>query len=81
MIHDLDLFNNADCKDSLHDYKLEESNLNVEFEPFILDHYEENAFTCDLTTSSFIKKIIETSSGKLDKKLKETLTLFEKDSS
>ena len=39
---DLESVNSADFEDedSLHEFKLEESNLNVEFEPFILPHNE-----------------------------------------
>ena len=59
---DLESVNSTDYEDSLHEWNIGESNLNVEFEPFIMTHTKDTIFTDDLTTSSFIKEIIKTSS-------------------
>ena len=64
MIYDLKLVNSVDCEDSLHDFKLEDPNLIVEFDPFVMPHTGYTIFSDDLGTSSFLKGIIETSSRK-----------------
>ena len=81
MISDLDSVNSADFEDFLHEFNLEESKLEIEFETFIMPHTEGNIFTDDLTTSSFIKDIIETSSRKIRANLNKMLTSFDKYSS
>ena len=63
MVSDLESVNTAHGEDSLRDCKLEEPNLNVEFEPFFIPHTEDTIFAYDLTTSSFLKNIIETYSN------------------
>ena len=76
------LLNSADFgdEDSFNELNLEESNLNVELEPFILPSNEENTFTDDPNTS-FVNEIIESSSGKLNEKLNEILNQSDKYSS
>ena len=46
-----------------------------------MPHTEGTFFTGDLGTSSFVKNIIETYSGKISENLNEILTSLEKDSS
>ena len=62
VISDLESVNSTDCEDSFHEYKLEECNLSVEFEPFVMSRTEDTIFKHDLTSSYFVKDIIETSS-------------------
>ena len=81
MISYLDLVESSDFQDSLHELKLEESNLKVEFETFSMPRTEETIFTDGLATSSFLKDTIETSSSKIRESLNEMLTSFDKDSS
>ena len=71
---DVKSVNSADFKDSFHEWNIEKSNLNVEFEHFIMPHTEDTNFTGDFTISSFVKEIVETSSGKISEKLYEILT-------
>ena len=44
-----------------------------------MPHIEDTVFEDDLTTSSFLNDIIETSSSKIRAKLNEILTSFDKD--
>ena len=81
VIYNLDSVNSADFEDSLHEFKLEESNLKVEFETFIMPHAEDAMFIYDLNTSSFLKEIIETSSINTRAKSNENVTSFDKYSS
>ena len=81
MIYDLDSVNSVYWEDYLHECKLEESNINVECDPFITSHTNDTVFTYDLTTSSLLKDIIETSSRKIRANVNEMLTSFDKDSS
>ena len=79
VISDLELDNSTDHEDSLHNYELEGPILNVEFEPFFMTRYEDTIFADDLSTSSFLKDVITTSSRKISEKLNEILTSFDKD--
>ena len=67
--YDLESVNNADHEDSLHECDLKESNLSVEFNPFIITHTNDTIFANGLTTSSFVKDIIESSSREIREKL------------
>ena len=80
VISDLESFHSSDLEDSIHEYKLKESNLNVEFDHFGIPRTEHAMFSDDLTNSSFLKDNIEISSSKIGAKLNEILTSFDKDS-
>ena len=58
-----------------------ESNLNVDFEPFIKPHTKDTIFTDDLDNYSFVNDIIESSFDKTKEILTEILTLVDKDTS
>ena len=73
---DLELVNSTNCEDFLHECDLEESNLNVLFEPFIMPQTEDTIFTDNFTTSSFVKDIIETSSREIKQKNKRILNFI-----
>ena len=81
VISDLDSVNNADFEGFFHEFKLAGSNLKVKFETFVMPHTEDTIISDYLTTSYFLKDIIETSSRKIRSKLKDILTSFDKDSS
>ena len=53
--------NIIDRKGPLHSYEFEEPNLIIKFEPFVLNHFKDNAFEEDIITSSFLKELVTTS--------------------
>ena len=74
MICDLKSVNSTDREDFLYDHDLEGPNLRIEFEPFAITHSEDAISADDLSTSSFVKDIISTSSRKMNAKSNEMLT-------
>ena len=81
MIYDLESVNIADYEDSFHYYEFEEPNINIEFEPLIMPYSNYTFFSDYLSTSSFLKDVIEKSSVETREKLIEMLTSLDKDSS
>ena len=79
-ISDLELVNSSYYEESLCDYDLEETNNNVEFDPFILTCSNYSDFADDLSASSFLKETIETSSSKMSAMLNKMLTSTAKNS-
>ena len=65
--------NSANCECSLSENKIEDPNIDIEFEPFVMPHTEDTIFVHDLTTSYFLKDIIETSFSKISAKPNEIL--------
>ena len=64
VISDLESVNITVYEDCLHEYELEELNLNVDFDSFVMTRSEDIIFADDLSTSSFLKGIITFSCSK-----------------
>ena len=62
MIRDLQQVNSANGEEALHECENKDSNLDNEFDPFVLVGSETSAFKRDLSTSSFLEYLIAAAS-------------------
>ena len=75
---DLELFNSADCEEYIQACLPKDPNFSIGFEPFILTRSEFNMFEDNISTSSFLKELVTTSSDKINEKLDSNLILAAK---
>ena len=66
--------NSDDYEENLHECELEESNPDIDFEPFVLNYPEDHAFENNIRTSSSFDQIIVASSNETVCKLDVMLT-------